>query len=136
MQHYFNSGAGWLPIGQAPADIRWAPNSGTGNYTASQFTHYAQGTWGMYGSNNTGNTGDEGHTIFNTGQGVRFRGRMVDGILTHVPTTYDPRRAFHMSQKPGAPTLYATPDSVNAYNSWLMQQPEYKAWAVRNGRDG
>jgi hypothetical protein len=32
----FNNGSGWQPIGNAPSDIRWAPNSGTGNYVASQ----------------------------------------------------------------------------------------------------
>lgn len=32
----YNAGQGWLPIGQASADIRWAPNSGTGNWTADQ----------------------------------------------------------------------------------------------------
>lgn len=31
----FNSGAGWQPIGSAPADIRWLPGV-TGNWTADQ----------------------------------------------------------------------------------------------------
>jgi hypothetical protein len=34
----FNGGQGWLPIGQAPVDVRWAPNSGTGNWQADQAT--------------------------------------------------------------------------------------------------
>lgn len=43
----YNAGQGWLPIGQAPADIRWAPNSGTGNFTADQTAQAAElaGGW-------------------------------------------------------------------------------------------
>ncbi|MBA2682560.1 MAG: hypothetical protein H0U76_29720, partial [Ktedonobacteraceae bacterium] len=59
---WWSAGTGLQPIGNAPADVRWAPNSGTGNYEASQFTLYAQGTWGMWGKNETGTTTDAGHT--------------------------------------------------------------------------
>jgi RHS repeat-associated protein len=36
----FNDGTGWAPIAEAPADVRWAPNSGTGNYVADRTTQF------------------------------------------------------------------------------------------------
>lgn len=36
----------------------------------------------------------------------------------------------------GAPTLYANPASQKAWNNWLSQQPEYKAWMAARGTKG
>jgi RHS repeat-associated protein len=36
----YNNGSGWLPVGGASYDVRWDPNSGTGNWQADQFTKY------------------------------------------------------------------------------------------------
>lgn len=47
-QALFNTnGMGWRPIGFAPYDIRWAPNSGTGNWQADQTSEAAElaGGW-------------------------------------------------------------------------------------------
>jgi RHS repeat-associated protein len=47
-QALFNTnGVGWQPIGLAPSDVRWAPNSGTGNWQADQTAEAAElaGGW-------------------------------------------------------------------------------------------
>jgi RHS repeat-associated protein len=46
----FNNGGGWQPIGKAASDVRWARNSGTGNWIASQTTNgYLLGGGENYG---------------------------------------------------------------------------------------
>ncbi len=59
-----------------------------------------------FGSNYTGNTQDAGHDQFSTGQGSRFMGRMVDGVLEHVPTSYDAR--LHQASQGGGNTTSPT----------------------------
>lgn len=123
----WNAGAGWQPIGNAPADVRWAPNSGTGNYVASQFTHYAQGTWGMYGTNDTGDTGDAGHTIFHPNAGTPM-GHLEEGVVVASDRNFiggqrDPRWVFPSQSESARLGLSF---GAQRYNDWLIA---HNPWA-------
>lgn len=109
--HYYNDGTGWKPIEQAPTDIRWAQNSGTGNFNATASTNAYVASGGDPGRPNyTGSTSDEG---FNT----RY---------------YNP--TFAIGQGSGAPSLSA--NTGDSWNNWLMQQPGYAAWAQSHPQPG
>lgn len=55
----YHNGSGWQPIGNAPYNIRWAPNSGTGNYVASQTAFYV----GLGGGGLLNNGGEGEHVV-------------------------------------------------------------------------
>lgn len=63
----YNTGGGWLPVGAGPADLRWAPNSGTGNFIADQTTKAFELAGGYPGGVNRPGTPDAGPNRFYNG---------------------------------------------------------------------
>lgn len=119
---------GYQPSAGIAAAIARGDYSNAYGQSASSAANAALMASQAYGGNpnNTGNTGDEGHTIFNTGQDSHWKGRVVDGVLTHIPSTYDAAgaaqwRAIAGGQNSGAPITNTTdPASFDRLNAWLM----------------
>lgn len=74
--------------------------------------------------NNMASAAFEGRFLLNAEGGVKQWGKTAGFDLTG---------AFRMGQKSGAPTGV---NNTEAYNSWMMQQPEYIAWAKAHGYPG
>lgn len=131
-QRYFNAGSGWQPIGSAPQHIRGAWNSGTGNFVADQTSNAMMPSWhdGGIGIRISSNTGDEGHNVFTTGQGSRTVGRMVDGVLMHVPTTFSNSMEWEQAPQGAIQHGLGTVGGMEALNEFYRQNytPEQQAW--------
>lgn len=72
----YNTGGAWLPVANAPVDVRWAPNSGTGNFQADQATKSFELAGGYPGVPNRPGTPDSGPSRFYNGP-MRFEGGVI-----------------------------------------------------------
>lgn len=115
---YFD-GQNWRPVSGAPSNIRWDPLSGTGNAVASSTTEgYVAGGGDPGRPNDLGSFASEGRFLLNEEGAPTMQGRMYG----------DRQGEFRMGQKSGAPV-----GNTLAYNKWLRNQPEYKAWLKSRG---
>lgn len=73
-------GGGWASWANSPARAAYLQRRGEDlGIMSSQ-------AWG--GDTGIQGVSDEGHTVFATGPQARFRGRMEEGAITHMPTSY------------------------------------------------
>lgn len=125
----YSTGGAWQPVANAPTDIRFAQNSGTGNWQADQTTKAFLLGGGYSGSaNNMRGVSDAGRTRFVPQSGFVGQINPDTGILERVAAPYDASKAFVGTQGGGAPSS----SNTEAYNAWLMQQPEYAQWQAAN----
>lgn len=121
----YTTGGPWAPVSGAPTDIRFAQNSGTGNFTADQTVKAFDLAGGYKGTPNRAVAPDAGRNRFSTGTG--FMGGIDEdtGLLQRIATlTVTP---FSNSQG-GAPLQGVTADP---YNASVMQSPAYQAYMQR-----
>lgn len=120
-------------IGGAPADVRFAANSGTGNYTAEQTTKGFLLGGGYSGApNNMRGTPESGRNQFDPSTGYTGSIDPDTGIITRGPhTAFNWGDIFRMtqSQMAGAPTGVA---NTAALNAWMQKQPAYQAWRAKH----
>jgi hypothetical protein len=130
----YTTRGGWDSVANAPANIRWQPNSGTGNFTASQTTDRFVEKGGYAGKPNQMRPDIPSTFDLSTGITgfVNPESGTVDRRYTGQP---DPAGVFNMSaeERAGAPPTYGNQASQDAYNAWLMAQPAYQKWQTAHG---
>lgn len=97
-QHYYNPGTGWVPIGQAPQNIRSAQNSGTGNYTIEQTASHVP--------SNAFDTMAPNQYQPDENDSTHRGGSMIPGLS-------------QITQGMGAPQLTTNPENFAAYQAWI-----------------
>lgn len=127
-QGYYRSSptAPWVPIGQAPQEIRFDRNSGTGNWQAGEFTRsYLAGGGDPGTPNYTGDTQDTGHTIYylNAGTPRGYADPESMGIVQRSDRLFgggqaDPRWVFP-TQAESARLGLSSAGNADKFNAWL-----------------
>lgn len=122
----FNTGSGWQPVANAPVDLRFAPNSGTGNWQADQTTKGFELSGGYPGTpNRAGTTTDRGLDRFMSGPAMQYDaegGFSPTDQVRNGPTANDPRWVYPSQAESNA--LGLTFDANNK-NEWLI---EHNPW--------
>jgi hypothetical protein len=111
---------GWQGIGSAPQDLRFAKDSGTGNWQADQFTNAYQLSGGDPGSPNRPPASDRGNDMFFGGGAVR--GQLdEDGNVVQVanPAFGQPGRKWVTPSQAESARLGLSFDAQK-YNAWIM----------------
>lgn len=122
---YRDAQGNWRPVSGAPSNIRWDPNNPhNSNFTASKTTEgYVAGGGDPGRPNDPSSFASEGRFLMDDEGNPTMQGAMYG----------DRQGEFQMDQKGGAPAPYGNAAAQLAYNNWLRQQPEYKAWMKTRG---
>jgi len=123
----YTTGGAWSPVAGAGTDLRFAQQSGTGNFTADKTTNDFLAAGGYKGTPNRAVAPDSGRNRFSTGTGFMGGINADTGLLQRMATpTVNP---FVGTQ--GGPALTANPSSAPGFNAGLAQQPGYQAYLQR-----
>lgn len=122
----YSTGGNWMPVSGASSDVRFAQNSGTGNWVADQTTKDFLAAGGYKGTPNKAMP--DSRNQFTPGSGFIGQIDQDTGLLQRVsgPTV----KPFVATNQSG-PALTTNPNSLAGYNAAIMQQPGYQAYMQR-----